>query len=292
MNPGVAYGALAYALWGLFPIYFKQTAHVPALEVLAHRIVWSVVALAFIAVAARGRTVTVRVPGRVYLLYAAAAALIGVNWFVYVWAVSSGFILETSLGYFITPLVNVLLGVMVFRERLRLGQWIAIALATGGVVHLTMAHGSLPWISLALAVSFGSYGLVKKQAPLGAVQGLTLETGVLLLPALAYLVALHVDHRGAFLQLGSRTDLLLASSGLITIGPLLLFARAVRLVPLSVIGMLQYIAPTIQFLLGVLVYHEPFRATRLTGFLFVWVALAVFTIDGARAHRAWGPTVT
>jgi chloramphenicol-sensitive protein RarD len=225
------------------------------------------------------------VPRRVHALYALAAALIGVNWFVYVWAVSSGFIVETSLGYFITPLVNVLLGVFVFRERLRRGQWFAIGLATVGVVYLTIAHGSLPWISLALAVSFGSYGLVKKQAPLGSVQGLMLETGVLCVPALGYLIALHVRDQGSFLHGGAAEGLLLAASGVITMVPLLLFAQAVRRVPLSIIGMLQYIAPTIQFLLGVLAYHEPFRASQFVGFAFVWVALAVFSIDGVHAYR-------
>jgi chloramphenicol-sensitive protein RarD len=285
MNSGVLYGAAAFGLWGLFPIYFKQTAQVPALEVLAHRIVWSVLALALIALVTRGRTLALRIPRRVYAMYGLAGALIGVNWFVYVWAVSAGFIVETSLGYFITPLVNVVLGVLVFRERLRLAQWTAVGLAAAGVIQLTMTYGSLPWIALTLAVTFGSYGLVKKQAPLGSEQGLALETGMLCLPALAYLVGLHVSGRGSFLQAGGATDLLLAASGFITIVPLLLFARAVRQVPLSVIGMLQYIAPTIQFLLGVLVYDEPFMAARFIGFLFVWIALVVFTIDGARAYR-------
>ena len=292
MNRGIVYGAVAYGLWGLFPIYFKLTAHVPALEVLSHRIVWSLLALLLIALATRGRTIAVRVPPRVWMLYALAAALIGVNWFVYVWAVSSGFIVETSLGYFITPLVNVVLGVIVFREQLRPAQWIAIALAAAGVTHLTISHGSLPWISLALAVSFGSYGLVKKQAALGSVQGLTLETGVLFLPALLYLVVLNASQHVSFLDRGVTTDLLLIASGIITIGPLLLFAQAVRQMPLSLIGMLQYIAPTIQFLLGVLVYHEPFRATRLVGFVCVWIALAIFTLDGVRAYRPGGDVLT
>jgi chloramphenicol-sensitive protein RarD len=286
MNRGVLYGAAAYCCWGLFPIYFKQTAHVPALEVLAHRIVWSLIALALIALATRARSRLMRVPARVYALYALAAVLIGVNWFVYVWAVSSGFIVETSLGYFMTPLVNVVLGVMVFREHLRPVQWIAIGLAAAGVVYLTLAYGSLPWVSLVLAASFGSYGLVKKQAPLGSAPGLTLETGVLCLPALTYLAALEARGHGSFLHGGAATDVLLAASGLITIGPLLLFAKAVKRVPLSIIGMLQYIAPTIQFLLGVLVYREPFSSTRLVGFVFVWVAVVVFSADSARAYRS------
>jgi chloramphenicol-sensitive protein RarD len=278
---GILYGAGAYSLWGLFPIYFKQTARVPALEVLAHRIVWALLALALVALATRGRSMALRVPARVHALYALAAALVGVNWFVYVWAVSSNFVVETSLGYFITPLVNVALGVAVFRERLRPAQWLAIGLATVGVVYLTLTHGSLPWISLALALSFGSYGLVKKQAPLGSVQGLTLETGVLFMPALAYLILLGTSDSGSFLHAGTRIDLLLAASGPVTIGPLLMFSKAVRLVPLSIIGMLQYIAPSIQFLLGVLVYREPFSSTRLVGFILVWVALVVFSVDSA-----------
>ena len=291
MTRGIWYGAAAYAAWGLFPIYFKLTAHVPALEVLGHRVIWSFLTLALLAVAARRGLAAFRVPARVYALYATAAVLIGVNWFVYVWAVSSGFVVETSLGYFITPFVNVLLGVLVFGERLRRGQWVAVGLAAVGVLYLAAAYGTLPWISLVLAISFGSYGLVKKKVSLLPVVGLTLETGVLFVPALLYALALEAAGRASFLHVGAASDLLLVGSGVITIGPLLLFAAAVQRVPLSIIGLLQYIAPTIQFLLGVLVYREPFARAQLVGFGFVWAALAVYSAEGLAARRASRPVV-
>ena len=286
MNRGIWYGAAAYTIWGTFPIYWRLFRHVPAMEVLAHRIVWSFIALAVIVAAARRRSgallpVTQRIAG----LYALAAVLIGVNWFLYVWAVNAGFIVETSLGYFITPLVNVLLGVVVFRERLRPLQWAAVALAAAGVLHLTRVYGALPWIAIGLATSFGAYGLVKKKAPLGSLQGLTLETAILFLPALVYLLARQRGGDAAFLHTGTVTDILLMGGGIITIIPLLLFASAVQRVPLSVIGILQYISPTIQFLLGVYVFREPFSAAQLIGFALVWAAVAMFAADGIRTHR-------
>jgi chloramphenicol-sensitive protein RarD len=282
---GVWYGVAAYGIWGLFPLYWKLVAHVPALQILGHRIVWSFAALAALTTFARGAPAPSlwHVPARDIGVYAIAAVLIGINSFLYVYAVNAGFIVETSLGYFIAPLVNVLLGVVVLRERLRAGQWLAAALAAAGVAYLTRAYGSVPWIAAGLATSFGSYGLVKKKAPLDSLRGLTLETAVLVIPAAAYLTALQVDGRGAFLHTGLVSDLLLVGSGLVTISPLLLFASAVRRIPLSVVGLLQYIAPTIQFLLGVLLYHEPFSRTQFIGFAIVWIALIVFSVDGLRA---------
>jgi len=213
-------------------------------------------------------------------LYTAAALLIAVNWFIYVWAVVHGFIVETSLGYFITPLVNVLLGVVILGERLRALQRVAIALAAAGVGYLTFAYGDVPWIALGLAVTFGTYGLVKKKAPLGSVLGLTLETGVLLLPALVFLLAVELSGSGAFRQAGASTKLLIAVAGPITTLPLVLFAAAVQRIPLSTIGFLQFIAPTIQFFLGVVVYKEPFSRQQLIGFAFVWSAAIVFATEG------------
>ena len=282
---GFWYGVAAYGIWGLFPLYWKLVQHVPALQILGHRIVWSFAALAALTTFARGAPAPSlwHVPARVIGVYAIAAVLIGINSFLYVYAVNAGFIVETSLGYFIAPLVNVLLGVVVLRERLRAGQWLAAALAAAGVAYLTRAYGSVPWIAAGLATSFGSYGLVKKKAPLDSLRGLTLETAVLVIPAAAYLTALQVDGRGAFLHTGLVSDLLLAGSGLVTISPLLLFASAVRRIPLSVVGLLQYIAPTIQFLLGVSLYDEPFSRTQLIGFAIVWIALIVFSVDGLRA---------
>lgn len=284
---GLWYGLAAYGIWGLFPIFWKLFGAVPAPQLLAHRIVWSFVALAAILATVRrdGLKAIVSVPGRVVALYSAAAVLIAVNWFLYIWAVNAGFVVETSLGYFITPLVNVSLGVMAFRERLRRAQWLAVGVAAAGVLYLGRAYGSLPWVALGLAFSFGGYGLVKKKAPLSSLDGLTLETAVLFLPALIWLVSLQMSGAGVFAR-DLSMDVLLATSGVITIVPLLLFASAVQRITLSAIGILQYIAPTIQLFLGVLVYGEPFTHTQLVGFTFVWIALVIFAVDGIRARRA------
>lgn len=292
MNRGVLHGAAAYGIWGLFPIYWKLFAGIPALEVLAHRITWSFVALALVLAGVQRQRVRalLATSRRTVGLYALAALLIGVNWFLYVWAVNAGFVVETSLGYFMTPLVNVLLGVLVFRERLSRLQWTAVALAATGVLYLTWAYGSAPWIALGLAATFGSYGLVKKKGTLPAFDGLTLETALLVVPASAYLLWLKAGDGGAFLRSGAVIPLLLAGGGLITVVPLLLFASAVRLVPLSIVGILQYIAPTIQLLLGVLLFQEPFTQTQAVGFSFVWTALVIFTLDGVRGRRAAAPT--
>jgi len=285
---GLWYGVAAYSLWGLLTLYWRLFPNVPAMQVLAHRIVWSFAVLAvIIAVSWRERRNTLQsVTPRVVGLYALAAVLIGVNWFLYVYSVNNGFIVESSLGYFITPLVNVLMGVVVFRERLRPMQWVAVAFAFSGVVWLTLAYGTLPWIGLALAGSFGSYGLVKKKAPLPSLEGLTVETAVLFVPAVVYLLALHVNGTGAFLHSGTTSDLLLAAGGIVTVIPLLLFATAVRLIPLSVVGILQYIAPTIQFLLGVFAFKEPFTGAQLSGFGLVWIGLVVFTLDSVRPRNS------
>jgi chloramphenicol-sensitive protein RarD len=287
MRRGVWQGLLAYTIWGLFPIYWKLFHGIPALEVLAHRILWSFVALVVILALvwpARLRALR-RQPRQLVALYAAAAVLIGVNWFLYIWGVNAGFVVETSLGYFMTPLVNVLLGVVVFRERLSMWQWLAVALAATGVLYLTSVYGVVPWIALGLAVTFGSYGLAKKKAPLPALDGLTLETALIVLPAFAYLAVLQGSGQGSFLRVATHTELLLIAGGLITITPLLLFASAVRLVPLSLVGLLQYVSPTIQLLLGILLYREPFTRVQLTGFGFVWAGLALFAADSFKNRR-------
>lgn len=255
---------------------------------MGHRIVWSFVALAGVVLLSRqahALTRRARSP-RVLALYAAAAGLIGVNWLVFVWAVNNDHVVQTSLGYFITPLVSVLIGVLVLRERLRPWQWAAVLLAAAGVLHLTTSHGAPPWIALALALSFGLYGLVKKQAPLAAVPGLTLETAILMPPAVAYLLYLEQTGEGAFLRHGALTDALLVGAGALTAAPLLLFASAAKRIPLSLIGILQYIAPSLHLLLGVLLYREPFGAQQLIGFALVWLALFVFAADGIRSRRA------
>ena len=222
---------------------------------------------------------------RTFRIYLIAALLIGVNWLTYVWAVNTGFIVETSLGYFINPLLSVLMGVLFLGERLRPMQGIPVALAAIGVAYLTFAYGQLPWIALLLAFTFGFYGLVKKLAPLGSLFGLTLETGILFLPAFAYLWIVEANNKAAFLHSGINSDLLMIGAGLVTTIPLLMFASAAKQIPLTMIGVLQYIAPTIQFLIGVLIYKETFDQSRLIGFSIVWLALIIFWVENYLGNR-------
>jgi chloramphenicol-sensitive protein RarD len=294
MQQGVVYAALAYFLWGLFPLYFRLLAAVDPLEVLAHRFVWSVgFLLLLLAVLRRWVWLgpALRAP-RVLGLFTLSAALLSVNWYVYIWAVMHGRVLEASLGYFITPLANVLTGWLFLRERLRPLQWLAVALAAAGVLWMTWQIGSLPWVSLVLAASFATYGLVRKTAPLGALEGLTLET--LLLGPLGLAGLLWAGSQGltAFAPAGWDLKLLLIASGPITAIPLLLFAAGARRIPLSVLGMLQYIGPTIQWLLAVWLFHEPFGGARLQGFVLIWCACAVFSAELWRhSRRAATPPV-
>jgi chloramphenicol-sensitive protein RarD len=285
---GLLFGLGCYVIWGFFPIYWKFLEHVPSLEILAHRMVWS---LGFVAIllALRGRWAwlreTVRKP-RLLGIYSVAAALLALNWGVYIWAVNAGVIVETSLGYFINPLINVVFGALFLGERPRPVQWGAIGLAAAGVAYLTWAYGQLPWIALVLAVSFATYGLLKKKASLGAVEGLSVETAVLFFPALAYLLYLEGSGVGSFGHSDAATPGLLAFTGIATALPLVFFAAAIRRLTLTAIGILQYLAPTTQFLIGVFLYDEPFSIDRLIGFVFIWVALIVFTADTVRHRRA------
>jgi chloramphenicol-sensitive protein RarD len=287
LNTGIWYGIGSYVAWGLLPLYWKQIEQVSAGQLIGHRIVWSFLTLAAITSLAKQwaplREAITR-PG-VVKSYALAAVLITVNWFIYVWGVNSGFIVETSLGYFINPLVSVVFGVLVFGERLRRLQWLAVALAGTGVLYLTLAYGALPWIAMVLALSFGTYGAVKKKAPLGSMHGLTVETAMLLVPAVLYLVYADRAGDGAFLHQGIPMDAWLAGTGIVTTGPLLMFASAVQRTPLSTMGVLQYIAPTLQLLLGVFVYREPFTRTQFIGFAIVWVGLIVFGVDVFLSRR-------
>jgi len=286
MKKGIWYAIGAYVAWGVFPIYWKLLHKVPALQLIAHRIAWSFILLAIIILFTRQwKSFHSTLTRRVYTIYLAAAVLLSINWLTYVWAVNAGFIVETSLGYFINPLLSVLMGVIFLRERLRPWQWVPIGLAAAGVLYLTFAYGALPWIALTLAFSFGIYGLVKKTAPLGALYGLTLETGILFIPAVGFLVYLQTVRQGAFLNSNAVTDLLLAGAGLVTTLPLLMFASAAQRIPLSLVGVLQYIAPTLQFLIGVLVYKEPFDQSHLIGFGIVWLALIIFWGEGFMARR-------
>ncbi|MGA2503501.1 MAG: EamA family transporter RarD [Anaerolineales bacterium] len=286
MKKGIWYALGAYITWGLFPVYWRLLAGIPALQLLGHRIFWSFLLLFGIVVVARQvKVFRSSLNRRVLLIYSVAAVLIAINWLTYVWAVGAGFIVETSLGYFINPLLVVLLGVIFLHERLRPLQWVPIGLATAGVLYLTFAYGSLPWIALTLAFSFGFYGLVKKTAPLGALHGLTLETGILILPAIGFLLFSEFTGTGAFMHTSPLLDVMLVGAGLVTVIPLLMFSSAAQLIPLTMIGILQYVNPTMQFLLGVLIYKEPFDHRRLIGFSVVWVALILFGLEGYLAQR-------
>ena len=287
MNTGILNGIAAYAMWGFFPIYWKLLHDVPALQVIGHRIGWSFVLLLVIILLRRqGKEFrSAALKPKTIGIYSIAAILLSVNWLIYVWGVNAGFIVETSLGYFINPLFSVLLGVVFLRERLRTLQWFPVALAAAGVIYLTLTYGRPPWIALSLAVSFGFYGLVKKIAPLGSLYGLTLETAIVLPIALVYLTVVDFSGTGVFLHKGALTDLLLIGAGAVTTIPLLMFASAARQIPLTVIGILQYIAPTIQFLIGVFIYHEPFDRSRLIGFGLVWIALIIFWVESYLANR-------
>jgi chloramphenicol-sensitive protein RarD len=282
---GVWYAIAAYVIWGMFPLYWRQLQEVPSLQVIAHRIVWSWVAVVVVALAVRAYSAWPSLLARVVAQYTVAGLLIGVNWFLYVWGVNAGLVVQTSLGYFMTPLVNVLMGVIIMRERLRMTQWVAVGIAAVGVAYLTFTYGQLPLLALGLALTFGSYGLLKKRAPLPALQGLALETTSVLLPAIIYLLVVDRQGVGAFLRSGARVDTLLMLGGAVTLVPLLLFGAAVQRVRLSVIGITQYIAPTIQFLLGVFVMREPFNRTQLVGFVIVWIALAIYVVDGVWPRR-------
>jgi chloramphenicol-sensitive protein RarD len=287
MDQGILYAIGAYISWGVLPVYWKVLHHVPSLQVLGHRIVWSFLFLLVIILLTKKWTAFRQAISqrRGLLVFSLAALLIGFNWMIYIWAVGAGFIIETSLGYFINPLLNVLIGVIILREHLRRFQWIPIVLAAGGVIYLTIAYGRLPWIALALAISFGIYALVKKTAPLGSLFGLTLETGILFLPALVWLLIIGSTGQGAFLQMGLPTDLLLVGTGLVTTAPLLMFASAAQRIPLSLLGIIQYVAPTLQFLIGVFLYKEPFDHSQLIGFGIVWLALVLFWGEGFWTHR-------
>ncbi|WP_298830515.1 EamA family transporter RarD [uncultured Piscinibacter sp.] len=287
MHPGILYAASAYVVWGLFPLYFSHLSAVAASEVLVHRIVWSLVFV--IALLAWRRqwawlAPTLRQP-RVIGASVASALLLSCNWVTYIWSVSNGHVLDASLGYFITPLVNVLLGYTVLHERPRRLQWAALGLAMLGVVWLTAQAGQLPWIALVLAGSFGAYGLLRKIAPLGALEGLTLETLLLAPPALIALALWWGRGPTSFPAPDLSTNLWLIGVGPLTAVPLLLFAAGARRISMTTLGLLQYIGPSIQFALGVWLFNEPFGSQRLVGFVLIWTALLVYSADGWRVAR-------
>jgi chloramphenicol-sensitive protein RarD len=284
---GVLYGVAGYFMWGLFPLYFPLLEPAGAVEIVAHRIVWSLIAiLAILALTVGFGPLREMLRDRRRVGYlSAAAALIAVNWGVYIYAVNSEHVIEAALGYFINPLVSVAFGLLIFREQLRPLQALALGLGAIAVLVLTVDYGRLPWIALTLAVTFGSYGLVKKLAAVGAPEGLALETMILLAPALGYLLALELGGHLTFGHESAGNTLLLATAGPVTVAPLLFFSAAVTRIPLTLVGLLQYITPSLQFLVGLIVLGEDMPPSRWIGFGLVWVALTVLSFDGVRAAR-------
>ncbi len=281
MNKGIFSALAAYLIWGVFPLYWKLLTNVSAMQIMTHRVVWSFL---FVVVLLSLRHDWLRLRRalnrRTLLVYLLAGVLLAINWTIYIWSVNAGFILESSLGYFINPLVSVLLGVVFLREKLRPWQWFSVGLAALGVLYLTIAHGSLPWISLALACTFGLYGFIKKQAPLGSLTGLTLETAMIFLPALGFLLVAEANGSGAFGHISLLQNFLLIFTGVVTAIPLLLFSEGARRIPLATLGLLQYVSPTMQFLIGVLLYHEAFSPDRIVGFSIIWLALILYSAEG------------
>ena len=287
MHSGLVYAALAFVWWGLFPLYFRLVTTVPAAEVLAHRVVWCLLFLSVALLLRRqwGWLRPVLRSPKVMLAFTASALLIGANWLAYIWAVTHGHVLDASLGYFITPLVNVLLGMTLLHERLRRAQWVALSLAALGVVWLAWQAGHPPWIALLLAASFGGYGLMRKVAVLGALEGLTLETMLLAPLALGVLALAAYRGDGSFPATDALTNLWIIALGPVTAVPLLLFAAGARRLSMTTLGLMQYIGPTIQFMIGVWAFHEPFGGQRLVGFGLIWLALAAYTADGLQVGR-------
>ena len=278
----------AFGIWGLLPLYWNQLAHVNSFEAIAHRVWWSFL-LVWIAVALRRRQGAGKrlFSDRKTVTWAACASvLVAFNWFIYVWAVSQGRTLDASLGYYINPLVNVALGTLVLRERLHKLQWIALFLAVAGVTYLTVQLGVFPWISIGLALSFGIYGLIKKQIPANSTDSLTIELTFIVPVALGIIVWREAGNGGQFLAGGTVTTLLLITAGVITVVPLLLFGYATRSIKLSDVGFIQYIAPTLMLLIGVMVFNEPFDLKRIPGFILVWLGLVVYSINTVRSITA------
>ena len=288
---GLWFGFASYAMWGLFPLYWPLLKPSDAVEILAHRMLWSLVAVGAILLVTRHWSwirPLLRQPRRLALC-AAAAAVVSVNWGVYIWGVNSGQVVETSLGYFINPLVTIGFGVLLLHERLRPAQWVATGIGAVAVVILTLGYGRLPWIALTLALSFAVYGLLKKTVDLGGLESLAVETAFQFLPALGYLLVLAFIGQGTFGTTGNGYGWghsgLLALAGLITAVPLLCFGAAAVRVPLTTLGLLQYLAPLFQFLIGLAVFHEEMPPVRWAGFSLVWAALILLTWDALRQGR-------
>jgi chloramphenicol-sensitive protein RarD len=286
MSKGVLYGIAAYGLWGLFPIYWKALQSVRPEEILCHRTIWSLFfLLALLVYRKRVRGLLAKLSPAIVLIFMLTGSILFLNWYIFIWAVNGGHILDASLGYFINPLVSVLLGIGFLRERPRRWQWVSIAMVGIAVVVLTVGYGVFPWIALVLAVSFGFYGYLRKIAVLSSLEGLSLEVALLFIPALAFLLHLGRNGHAAFGNTTAFVTLLLVMAGVVTPMPLLFFASAARRITLTNLGFLQYISPTCQLILGVALYGERLPQFRAIGFVLVWASLAIYTVDVLAARR-------
>lgn len=281
-NPGITAAASSFVMWGLLPIYWKQLDAVPAYEILGHRMVWSF-AVTLVLLTFMRKTRELRAlfhQPRQCLYFFLTGSILGVNWFIYIWAVNAGYIIEASLGYFINPLVSVCFGVVFLKEKIRKVQWVSVFLAFLGVCYLTWLYGEFPWIAISLASTFACYSLLRKVTTVPALEGLCLETCILLIPALVFLVFLESSGKGAFLHDTPLNSMLLAGTGIATTAPLLCFCYAAQKIPLYVVGLLQYLAPTINLFVGIFLYNESFPFEKMIGFAIIWLALIVFILDG------------
>lgn len=281
MHRGIALALGAYIFWGLHPIYWKLLQHVPSIEIVSYRILWSLV---FFTIIISLRKEWIEIKKKIKesnnkLILFVPALLIGSNWALYIWAVNAGFIIETSLGYFISPLISVFLGVIFLHESLRRVQWAAVLIAGAGVLTMTFIYGQFPWISIYLAGTWGTYGLLRKKSPLSSVEGLTLETALLSIPVIIYLIYLTTVGANSIL-IDLPTSLLLVGTGVISGFPLIIFITSARIINLSLIGILQYVYPTLLFIIGAFLYDEQLSEGKMIGFIFIWIALIVYTVDG------------
>lgn len=281
-NPGITAAASAFVMWGLLPIYWKQLDSVPAYEILGHRMAWSfVVTLGLLVFLGKfGELKALFHQRKKCLYFFLTGSILGVNWFIYIWAVNAGYIIEASLGYFINPLVSVCFGVIFLREKIRKVQWVSVLLAFAGVCYLTWLYGEFPWIAISLASTFACYSLLRKVTTVPALEGLCLETSLLFIPAFAFLIFLESNGSGAFYHGTVINSLFLAGTGIATTAPLLCFCYAAQKIPLYVVGLMQYLAPTINLFVGIFIYNERFPFEKMIGFAIIWLALCVFIIDG------------
>lgn len=284
---GVAFGLGAFCLWGLMPVLFKSMQHVPPVEILSHRIVWSLLGVGGILIlAGQGPTLlTVLANRKAMSRLLLSTTVITVNWLLFIWAVNNGHVLQASLGYYLNPMLNVLLGVVILKERLTRAQWLAVVLVIGALAAFTIGLGEFPWISVTLALAFSIYGLARKTMPVGAAEGLAIETSILFPAAFAYLIYLGWTGEGHFLTEGWEMNLLLIGAGVATAIPLVMFAAAARRLRYATVGFLQYITPTIQFMLAVLIYGETFTDAHVMTFALIWVGIAIYTFETMRTRK-------